>query len=265
MSTSKSNEYAPAEMMATVLSRDLKDHEFGVFGTFSQIPWVACQMARATRAPNLSFACGPSGAVNSRLPNLEWAVSDNRMHQGAEFRSTLEWILDMQGNPKIFDFGFYGGFQIDKFGNLNMAYIGEQKQPKFRGPGTVGTMAPAWLNRYYLFTQSHNPRVLVDKVDFISGPGFIDGPNGRKNAGCPERSKGPSCIVTPICVFDFDEETKHARLKSVHPGTTVADVKEKTGFKPIIPSHVPTTEPPTAEELEFLRSFDPQGILPQLC
>jgi glutaconate CoA-transferase subunit B len=71
--------------------------------------------------------------------------------------------------------------------------------------------------------------------------------------------------VTPICVFDFDEETKRARLKSVHPGHTVEEVKSRTGFKPIIPSRVPETEPPTVEQLAFLRAFDPDQILPRLC
>lgn len=259
------NDYAPAEIMAAFLSRDLKDGEMGVFGTFSQIPWVACQMAKATHAPNMSFVCGPSGAINSKLSRLMWSVSDNRMHIGAESRITLDWVTDMQGNPTLIDFGFYGGFQIDQYGNLNMGYIGDPKKPKFRGPGTVGTMATAWLNRVYLFTQSHTPRLFVDKVDFISGPGFIDGPKGRENAGCPERSEGPRYIVTPICVFDFDEETKRARLKSVHPGHTVEEVKSKTGFKPIIPSKVPETQPPTGDELAFLRDFDPEGILPRLC
>jgi len=257
--------YCPAEIMAAFLSRDLRDGEMGVFGTFSQIPWVACQLAQAMRAPNLWFVCGPSAAINSKLPQLMWSVSDNRMHVGAESRIALDRVMDMQGNPTFFDFGFYGGFQIDRFGNLNMAYIGDQKKPKFRGPGTVGTMATAWLNRVYLFTHGHSPRLFVDKVDFISGPGFIDGPGGRERAGCPARSKGPRYIVTPLCIFDFDEETKRARLKSIHPGHSVEEVKRSTGFSPIIPSKVPETEPPTVEELAFLRAFDPERILPRLC
>ena len=126
-------------------------------------------------------------------------------------------------------------------------------------------MATGWLNRHYLFTQSHTPRLLVDRVDFVSGPGFIDGPLGRERAGCPPRSLGPQFIVTPICVFDFDEETKRARLKSVHPGHTVSEVKRLTGFEPIIPSKVPETDPPTSDELKFLRDFDPEGILQKLC
>jgi glutaconate CoA-transferase subunit B len=251
--------------MAAFLSRDLKDDEMGVFGIFSQIPWAACQLAKATHAPSIWFVSGPSAAINSRLPKLMWSVSDHRMHEGAEGRLSLDMLMDVEGSPTFFDFGFYGGFQIDKYGNLNMGFIGSQKKPAYRGPGTVGTMATAWLNRVYLFTHTHSSRLFVEKVDFISGPGFIDGPGARERAGCPARSEGPRYLVTPLCVFDFDEETKQARLKSVHPGRSVSEVTAATGFKPIIPSNVPKTEPPTVTELAFLRGFDPDGILRRLC
>ena len=257
-------DYCAAELMAAFFSRDIKDGEFGVIGTFSQIPWMALRLAQATHAPSCWFCCGPSAAINSQFPKLLWSTGDYRMHVGAESRITLDGVMDMQGNPRLIDFGFYGGFQIDKYGNLNMGFIGDQKKPRFRGPGTVGTMATAWLKRSYLFTHYHSPRLFVEKVDFISGPGFIDGPKGREKAGCPSYSEGPRYLVTPIAVFDFDEETKIMRLKSVHPGHTVEEVKSRMGFTPVIPQNVPETEPPTVEELEFMRDYDADGILPQL-
>jgi glutaconate CoA-transferase subunit B len=257
-------DYYPAEIMAAFLSRDLKDGELGGVGTFSQIPWVACRLAQTLYAPDLVFMCGPSACINSKFPKLTWAVSDNRLQLGAEGRIALDRVMDMQGNERFCDFAFYGGFQIDKYGNLNMAYIGDQKKPKFRGPGTVGTMATAWVRRVYLFTLAHTPRLFVEKVDFVSGPGFMDGPDGRKKIGSPSYSEGPRYVVTPIAVFDFDEETKHMRLKSVHPGHTVDEVKSRMGFTPIIPKKVPETEPPTVEELAFIREYDPDKILPQL-
>ncbi|MDP2917306.1 MAG: CoA-transferase [Dehalococcoidia bacterium] len=257
-------DYCAAEIMAAFLSKDLKDGELGLIGTFSQIPWTACRLAQARHAPSLWFCIGTAGAVNSNFDKLLWYVGDYRIQIGAESRISTDTIIDMQGNPRFADFGFYGGFQIDKYGNLNMAYVGDQKKPRFRGPGTVGTMATAWLNRVYIFTHFHTPRLLVEKVDFVSGPGFLDGPKGREKAGSPSRSEGPRYVVTPIAVFDFDEETKIMRLKSVHPGHTVEEVKQRTGFTPVIPAKVPETEPPTVEELAFMRKFDPDGIMPRL-
>jgi glutaconate CoA-transferase subunit B len=264
MEVRHAKDYCPAELMVAFLSRGLKDNEMGVIGTFSQIPWAACRLAQESHAPSLWYICGPSGAINSKFPKLLWSVSDYRMHEGGEGRITLDRVMDMQGNPQFIDFGFYGGFQIDKYGNLNMAYLGAQKRPKFRGPGTVGVMATAWLKRVYIFTQSHTPRLFVEKADFISGPGFLDGRDGREKAGSPSRSQGPRYVVTPIAVFDFDEETKMMRLKSVHPGHTVEEVKNRMAFSPIIPAKVPETEPPTVEELAFIQAFDADRILPQL-
>jgi glutaconate CoA-transferase, subunit B len=257
-------EYCAAELMAAFLSRDLKDGECGGIGTYSQIPWTACRLAQATHAPNMWFFCGPSCAVNSKFNQLVWSVCDYRMQLGCEGRTSIDTVMDLQGHPKFIDFCFYGGFQIDKHGNLNMSHIGDPKKPKVRGPGTIGTMAPAWLNRYYLFTNNHSPRLFVEKVAFISGPGFGDGPGWREKMGCPERSKGPQLVVTPIAVLDFEEETKVMRLVSVHPGHTVEEVKSRMGFTPIIPNKVPLTEPPTVDELAFIRNFDPDRILPQL-
>jgi len=72
-------------------------------------------------------------------------------------------------------------------------------------------------------------------------------------------------VVTPVAIFDFEEETKHMRLKSLHPGHTIDEVKSRMGFTPIIPDKVPETEPPTVQELEIIRAFDPDGILPRLA
>ena len=151
-------DYCSAEIMAAFLSRDFEDDELGIIGTFSQIPWCAIRLAQALHAPNLWFVCGPSASMNSKLEKLLWLTADYRMHVGAESRISLDTVMDMQGNQRFIDFGCYGGFQIDKYGNLNMAYIGDQKKPKFRGPGTVGVMATAWLRRSYIFTHFLSPR-----------------------------------------------------------------------------------------------------------
>jgi len=257
-------DYDPAEIMVAFLSRDFKDGELGIIGAFSQIPWCAIRLAQALHAPNLWFVCGPSASMNSKLDKLLWSTIDYRMHVGAESRISLDTIMDMQGNPRFIDFGCYGGFQIDKYGNLNMAYIGDPKKPKFRGPGTVGTMATAWIKRSYIFTHFLSPRLFVEKVDFVSGPGFVDGPRGRERIGSPSYSEGPRYVVTPVAIFDFEEETKLMRLKSVHPGHRVEEIKNRMGFTPIIPDKVPETEPPTVEELELIRAIDPDRILPRL-
>ncbi|MEE8471967.1 MAG: CoA synthetase, partial [Dehalococcoidia bacterium] len=106
----------------------------------------------------------------------------------------------------------------------------------------------------------HDKRVFVEKVDFISGAGHLDGPGGRERAGIT--TEGPRLCVTPRCVFDFDPESKVMRVKSLHRGITLDEVVDNMGFSPVLPGKLPTTEPPTTEELRLLREeIDPNSIL----
>ena len=259
-------DYCPAEIMAAFMSRSLKGFESTGIGTYSLIPLIAIRLAQSTHSPDLWFRNGPAGTINSKVDKLLAYVGDYRFHVGAEGRFTLEYVMDSFGNPKTSKrhLSYRGGFQIDKYGNVNMTFIGDPKRPKFRGPGTVGLMASALGSGLTdLFTHYHTPRLFVEKVDFISGPGYLDGPGARERAGCPPGG-GPRYVITPICIFDFAEETKIMRLKSVHPGHTVEEVLNRTGFTPIIPANIPETEPPTVEEVAFMRAMDPEGLLPRL-
>jgi glutaconate CoA-transferase subunit B len=259
--------YCPGEIMAVVMSKIIKEqgpNRSGA-GTMSQIPLLAARLAQSTYLPDLLITSGPGGVAGSHFDKLSWYTGDYRIHVGAEYRYSLDEVMDSFGDPRQYwgrKGGFMGGFQIDKYGNVNMAFIGDQKKPKYRGPGTIGLMSTCFRSTN-LFTHYHNTRIFVEKVDFISGAGYLDGPGAREKMGCPKGS-GPPYVVTPLCLFDFDEKTKIMRIKSVHPGHTVEEVLSKTGFKPVVPKNVPETEPPTEEEVAFMRAMDPDGILPRL-
>ena len=132
---------------------------------------------------------------------------------------------------------------------------------KFRGPGIVGlSHVSNFATNFYIYVTNHTNRVFVDKLDYVSAIGHGDGPDFRKRWHLP--GPGPRLCFTPMAVMDFDEKTKMMRLKSVHPGFTVNQVIENTGFKLIIPEKVPTTDSPTDEELHILRTrVDPSGLL----
>ena len=161
----------------------------------------------------------------------------------------------------------WAALQIDKFGNSNLIGVGKDyKHLEFRGPGAVGTLSMAhYVDRYYLFVQSHNKRIFVDKCDFISTVGWGQGgADGRTKLGIP--GNGPVYCITPLCVFDFEENSKRMRLRSVHPGVTVAQVLENTGFEVIVPDHVPVTTAPTPDEIWTLRErIDIEGMLRSLA
>lgn len=262
MPASKSH-IAPAEIMAVVLAREVRDGELNAVGAASQIPMAAIKLAKATHAPNADWFCGGSGAINSTLPTLLDSAADYRNLFGAEYRNSMEDVVDLEMRGRT-DAVYYGGIQVDKYGNINMVCVGDYENPKMRGPGSVGLALAGSFGRTYIYLQHHDPRILVDKVDFISGPGHMDG-SGLREEMALETSKGPCLLVTPLCVMDFADESRRARLISTHPGVTVDEVLEKTGFEPLALDPVPETEPPTDEELRILREeIDHEGVLRRL-
>jgi glutaconate CoA-transferase subunit B len=258
--TESTTAYSWAELMAVSMSRLVKDGDLGGVGASAHIPLAGLRLAQLTHAPNLGILCGGSGGLN---PTNEWLTessSDYRNLVTADFRYSLEDVVDMELAGR-FDFAFVGGMQVDKFGNANMSVIGPWDSPKVRGPGTVGVIFLGTFRRSFLYTQHHTPKILVDKVDFVSGAGWMDGGTSREET-YRNGTSGPEFVFTPLGVFDFEETSKHMRIKSLHPGVTVDQVQAATGFELLVPDDVPTTGEPTAVELDLLRSrIDRAGVL----
>ena len=230
----KSSDYTIEELMAVVLSRDLQDGESGGTGAGDRVGDAAIKLAQITRCPSLTSG---GGTGYSGLMGVE-AMEDSR-----------ELI---SSSTRGFDFMFHSAIQHDKFGNMNLHYVGgDFHHPKFKGPGVPNVSYGDAVNRFYIYPNSHTTRNFVERVDFISIAGNIDGPDGRRKRGIS--TEGPRLVVTPLCVMDFDKSTGAMRLKSVHEGVSVDDVLKNTGFALAMPEVVETTTPPTAEELHVLR------------
>jgi glutaconate CoA-transferase, subunit B len=257
------NAYSTAELMAIVLAREMRDGEFGALGAASQIPMAAVKLAKLTHAPNLSWLCGGSGAVNSKLSRLLQSAADYRNLFGAEYRTSMEDVVDLEMRGRV-HFAFLGGMQVDKLGNLNMVCVGDYHHPTVRGPGTVGLIFTAAFGRIYIYLNHHSPKILVEKVDFISGPGFYDGSRTRDEF-VNKNARGPCMVLTPLAVFDFHEVSRQMRLLSIHPGCTLEQVLAQTGFTPLMSNQLTETRVPTEEELTLLRTrVDPEGVLRRL-
>ncbi|MDA8236122.1 MAG: hypothetical protein M0Z31_15260 [Clostridia bacterium] len=252
--------YSTSELMSCVMARHLKNGEVAVMGAVSMIPMAACRMAQLTHAPNLYYITGGSGAVNPYLePMVPSSCDDELLRSDAAL--ALPDVILLEGHGKRLDVFFGGGLQIDKYGNCNLICIGDWEKPALRGPGTVGLPFLPRAGRVVIYTMSHNAKTLIEKVDFNSGPGFLDGPESWSTKAKDLPGKGPALVVTPLCVMDFDEETKVMRLKSLHPGVTLEQVVENTGFQLVIPDEIPVTQEPTSIELEYLRKVDSAGIV----
>jgi len=257
------DKYSMAELMVVEMARHLVDCDgkVGVVGSAATMPMAAIRLAKLTVAPNLWWLCGDSGAINPTFDRLPETAAHSRNMVGAEARNAMMEVLEMGLRGDCWGFGFQGGMQMDKFGNANMIGIGSYDNLKVRGPGAVGTPWAISIEYVYMFFWHHNRRIFVEKVDFISAPGFLEGGDSRWKVAKPE-AKGPALVYTPICVMDFEEVSRKARLRSINPGYTVDDAVENTGFEPALPENVPMTSPPTDEELQILRTrVDRDGVL----
>jgi glutaconate CoA-transferase subunit B len=155
-------------------------------------------------------------------------------------------LFDCAGQGRI-DVFFLSGGQIDGEGNINLVSVGEHDRPKARFPGSFGSAYLYYVvPKVILFRIEHSRRTLVPKVDFVSAPG-----GSEANVFRPG---GPIALVTNRCLFDFDRARRRFRLASVHPGHSVEEVLENTGFDFDRPAEVPVTQAPSVETLKLMRS-----------
>ena len=161
----------------------------------------------------------------------------------------------------LIDYCFLGGAQIDKYGNLNSTVIGDFARPKVRFPGSGGANDLASLCWRTLVMTPHDKRRFVEKVDFITTPGYLTGPGAREESGLPPDT-GPYKVITNLCVLGFDQETKQMKVESIHPGVTREDIINNTGFELLWDEDLKTSLPPTEEELRILREeVDPMKYI----
>ena len=129
-------------------------------------------------------------------------------------------------------------------------------KPKVRLPGTGGANDIASLCREVIIVTTHERRRFVPKVDFVTSPAWLDGDGSRERSGL--LFGGVSRVVTTLGILGFDPEHKRMRLDAVHPGVSVEQVREHTGFELLLASPVASTTPPTDDELKMLRALDPE-------
>ena len=218
--------FRPEELLADVIARLIGDARHVAVGNASPIPAAAALLARArgNGRPYVSL-------LQSRKHNF--------------FTDGGRELFDCAGQGRI-DVFFLSGGEIDGEGNINLVSIGDHERPKVRFPGSFGSAHLYYVvPKVILFRTEHSRRTLVPRVGFVSAPG-----------GSPDnvyRPGGPVGLVTNRCVFGFDKARRRFRLDSVHPGHTVEEVVEHTGFAFDRPDTVRETIPPADDTLRLLR------------
>jgi glutaconate CoA-transferase subunit B len=251
----KPEEFNTLELMAVCGSRQIKNGEVVFVGT--GLPLIAAMLAKKTHASGAKIVY-EAGFIDSNAKEIALSIADSRLGYRASGAIGLIETLGLMLQGGHVDLGFVGAAQIDEYGNINTTYIGSFEKPTVRLPGSGGGNDIVSSAKRIVVIMTHEKRKMVKKLDYLTSPGFLDGPGAREKAGL--LGGGPSLVVTNLCQMDFDPETRRMRLATVHSGVSVHQVLENTNFDLIVPKNVPTTEPPTHEELALLRAIDPNGI-----
>ena len=250
-------EYNTTELLACIASRELENGKSIFVGT--GLPIIATMLAQRLHAPDLLIVF-EAGGIGPKIPTIPISVGDSRTFYKAVIAASMDYAMGI-AQAGLVDYGFLGAAQIDKYGNLNTTVIGDHDMPKVRLPGSGGANDVGSLCSRTITLMRHDKLRFVEKLDYLTTPGYLTGPGAREKAGLPADT-GPYRVITQLGVMGFNEESKEMMLLNVHPGVNVGEVVEKTSFKLIIPEKVPTTSPPTSEELKLLRTeIDPSGIV----
>ncbi|MGD0423123.1 MAG: CoA-transferase [Candidatus Bathyarchaeia archaeon] len=250
-------EFSKTELLAVITSRLLEDNKTAFVGI--GLPMVAALLAQLTNSPNLTIIF-EGGLIAPKLKRGMMPLSTNEARAGRKalaFCSITNMFLYQQRG--FIDYGLLGAAQIDKFGNINTSILGDYTRPKVRLPGSGGANDIASSASQVIISVIHEKRRFVEKVDFITSPGYLSGGNSRYNSGLI--FGGPHKVLTDLGMMGFDPSTKMLRLEAIHEGVEIQEVLDNTGFDlPISPSLQKIT-PPNKRELKLLRQIDPEKVM----
>lgn len=251
MSAAAKPAWTPTEMMTIVAARVLKSSDVCFVGIGA--PSAACNLARLTHAPGITLIY-ESGTIGTRPNVLPLSIGDGEL---CETALTTVPVVEMfrywlQGGR--ISIGFLGGAQIDRFANLNTTSIGgTYARPKVRLPGGGGAPEIATSCGEVFITMTQGKRSFVPKIDFVTSLGHGDGPQGRARHGVT--TKGPTRVITDLCVMEPDPASRELTVVAIHPGVTREQIADNTGWELEFAKGITETPRPTAEELAVLRDL----------
>jgi len=244
-----SADYTLNELMIIEAARHIRDGETVFVGT--GMPMVAALYAQKTHARSMCFVV-ETGPISPEVLPVPTSVSDPKAMYRAVKLGTLREVLGCLLQRGLVDVGFLGGAQIDRHGNLNSTVIGEYARPKVRFPGSGGANDIASHAKRILVIAPHEKRRFPERCSYVTSPGYLDGPEGRKKAGlkCPYPDL---TVVTDLAVLAIDKADGTLKVAKLMPGITLEKVRENTEFSIEAGPEVTPVRVPTEEELEILR------------
>ena len=242
--------YSSDEMMTVAAARMLRNGAVCFVGI--GLPSTAANLARLTHAPEavLIYESGPIGAKPTVLP---LSIGDGNLAETADTVVSTPEIFRYWLQGGRVDVGFLGAAQLDRFANINTTVVGSYTKPKVRLPGAGGAPEISSSAKEVLIIVSHSKRTLVDKVDFVTSVGFLTGGDAREKVGLP--GKGPSAVITNLCVLRPHPVSRELEVVSMHPGVDRATITSSTGWEVRFAEECGETEAPRATELDALREL----------
>jgi glutaconate CoA-transferase subunit B len=255
-------EYTERELMVVCAARQIHDGENVFVGM--RLPIIAFALAKRTHAPN-SIGLFETGIMrDAPSQELLYTMGDAPNIVDALWTTRTVNLMGLMAAGEL-QLGFIGGAEIDLYGNLNTSIIGNWQHPKVRLPGSGGGADIASLSQRLAIIMQHEKHRFRERVDFVTSPGYgypdEHGPAGvawRQRVGLPRG--GPAVLITTLAVFTFDQHTGEALLQSYHPGSSIEQVQENTGWPLRLASNCAETIPPSADELRLIKECDPLGV-----
>ena len=248
--------YTPAEMMATVAARELRDGEVVFVGI--GLPNLACNLARATHAPGLVLIY-ESGAVGAEPERLPVSIGDPSLVTGSLMVCGMADVFQFLLQNGRIEVGFLGGAQIDRYGNINTTVVGGYDHPAVRLPGSGGAAEIAIHARRTVAIARLSRRAFPEAVDFLTSPGHRMRGHTRRELGMP--GAGPVRVIPDKGILEADPATGELVLAAVYPGVSIEDVSSCVGWSLRCRDPLSAVNPPGAEELRLLREvLDPAGL-----
>lgn len=246
-----SKPYTLQELLIIAVAKEIHDHENVVLGV--GLPTTAGALAKALYAPNATLMM-ESGIVDFEplLPLNH--IADAHACRGFSYATDLFSAFTTTYRGFV-DVCFLGVGQIDKYGNLNTTVIGDYYKPTMRLPGSGG--AADFLSYAKRTVLTMLGGTFVDKLDYLTSPGYLDGGDSRDRSGLFPKGSGPTMVLTTKGVFRFDPVTKEMYLAQIHPGVSVADVKKTVPWDLKVADDLSQTPRPTDEEIDYIRNFAP--------
>jgi glutaconate CoA-transferase subunit B len=243
-------EFTSGEVQTVVAARRLTDAQSVFIGVGR--PSTAAILARMVHNPDLVLVY-ESGTIGAKPYKIPLSIGDGELAETADVVVSVPEMFNYWIGTGRVEVAFLGAAQVDRFGNLNSTVIGDYDQPKTRLPGAGGAPEIAGFCREVVVIAPHTKRTFVAQLDFRTTVGYGDGPHDRARLGL--RGKGPTAVVTDLAVLEPDPESSELTLTQVHPGVTVGQVLEQTGWDLPVNGSPAQTLPPTEEELDALREL----------